>query len=137
MEILKKEKQEMFIQEVTEEEVEFLKFIQDVEENYMLKAPRGLKENILRDSQRVRTQVVVQSRKMSARVQLFLYGMKISIAVVTALFLLSIVDMDVNLPVPKDEGYRQPGKKITQTLQEQSNALSTTLNNLTKKLWKE
>lgn len=117
--------------------MELERFIQDIEENYMLTAPKRLKENTLRESQSVSVQMAVQTKKVSAKLQLFLYGMKISIAVVAALFLLSIVDMDFNLPIPKDTEYRQPGKKITETLQEQSNALSTTLNNFTEKLWKE
>lgn len=138
MEILKEQENPCLIidREMTDAELE--RFIQLIENEAMLTAPRNLKENILGESKQLGTKIVKQSKTLSVKMQLLLYSLKISAAVVGAIFLLGVIQIDssqiaqaVNKPI---KGQKESTLSVTETLNEKSNAVSNALNNFSSSL---
>ena len=73
---------------------ELMLLISQVEEQGMLKAPKRLKENILDESRSLEMKVSVQAKQISAKAQLWMYSLKIAAAIVGAVFLLNVVNME-------------------------------------------
>lgn len=138
MEILNEHENPCLIidREMTDAELE--RFIQMIENEAMLTAPRNLKENILDESKQLGTKIVKQSKTLSIKMQLLLYSLKISAAVVGAIFLLGVIQIDssqiaqaVNKPI---KGQKESTQSVTETLNEKSNAASNALNNFSSSL---
>ena len=66
--------------------------IQDVEQNGMIKAPDRLKENIMSESKKINNQVVRQANNASAKLELWLYGLKTAVAVTVAIILFGFIN---------------------------------------------
>lgn len=71
---------------------DLLLLIDDVEKNGMIKAPDRLKENIISESQKINNQVIRQANNASAKVELWLYGLKTAVAVTVAIILFSFIN---------------------------------------------
>lgn len=71
-------------------EEEFLDWLMQIERQELLSAPKYLKENILNESKSLPAQVSIKGKHLSARMQLFLYGMKVSVAVLCGIIMLGI-----------------------------------------------
>lgn len=69
---------------------EFLDWLLQIERQELLSAPKYLKENILNESMSLSAQVNIKGKYLSARMQLFLYGMKVSVAVLCGIIMLGI-----------------------------------------------
>ncbi|MDD3140342.1 MAG: hypothetical protein PHX08_15410 [Lachnospiraceae bacterium] len=123
------------------------KFIKSVEEDELLTAPRYLKSNILRESQKTSVQIAQKSTHISVKMELLLYGLKVSAAVMGAIFLLGVVNMNQNLVKPNvyveeasktmEEGNRNSRERvdhIAEKLNEKSNRISSKLNEFSDKL---
>lgn len=59
-------------------------------EDELIKAPIGMKENIMRASRKPEVQIAVKAKEMSKRMQLFIYSLKVGTATVGALLILMI-----------------------------------------------
>ncbi len=119
-------------------DVELARFIQIIENKAMLTAPRYLKENIINESKQLTTKMIKKSNALSLKLQLLLYSLKISSAVVGAIFLLGVIQMNstqiakaINRPIQMKETSVQ---SITETLNEKSNAVSSALYNFSSNL---
>lgn len=108
-------------------------FVSYIEENEMISAPKNLKDKILNQSnnQKVQMELKKKQKDMSAKVQFWLYSLKISAAVIAAVFLLAFIDTDFILvsTVSKKDTDR---KTIVTYLNEKSNQWSSKLSNLYK-----
>ena len=71
---------------------DLLLLIQDVEQNGMIKAPDRLKENIMSESKKINNQVVRQANNASAKLELWLYGLKTAVAVTVAIILFGFIN---------------------------------------------
>ncbi len=138
MEILKEQESLCLIMDREMTEAELAKFIQGIENEAMLTAPRHLKENILNKSIQPGTKIARQSKTLSAKMQLMLYSLKISAAVAGAIFLLGVIQIDssqmaqvVNKPIKEQ---KESTQSVTETLNEKSNAVSSALNNFSSNL---
>ncbi|MCM1162319.1 MAG: hypothetical protein NC412_14020 [Roseburia sp.] len=116
-------------------------FITYIEENEMLKAPKNLKEKIIQESRNKEVQIqeprkitAPKTKKISAKAQFFLYSLKISAAVVAAVFLLAFIDTDTTpvFSMPKQNMER---KTIVSILNEKSNEWSGKLNQFSNMLY--
>ena len=76
--------------QMTDYELELL--INEVESAEMLEAPKRLKSEVLTKSRSIQTQTAKQVTKASVRVELFLYGLKTTVAVAVAILLFGIVN---------------------------------------------
>lgn len=123
------------------------KFIRSVEENELLTAPRYLKGDILRESQKTGVQIAQKSTRISVKVELMLYGLKVSAAVIGAIFLLGVVNMNQNLVNPNiyvaedskaigesTKSSRERVDHIAEQLNQKSNRISSKLNEFSDKL---
>lgn len=138
MEILKEHENPCLIMDREMTDAELAKFIQMIESDAMLTAPRRLKENILDESIQLGTKIAKRSKTLSVKMQLLLYSLKISAAVVGAIFLLGVIQIDssqiaqaVNKPTKEQ---KESTQSLTETLNEKSNAVSSALNNFSSNL---
>lgn len=138
MEILNEHENPCLIIDRKMTDAELERFIQMIENEAMLTAPRNLKENILDESKQLGTKIVKQSKTLSVKMQLLLYSLKISAAVVGAIFLLGVIQIDssqiaqtINKPI---KGQKESTLSVTETLNEKSNAVSNALNNFSSSL---
>ncbi len=138
MEILNEHENPCLIMDREMTDVELAKFIQMIENDAMLTAPRRLKENILDESMQLATKIVKKSNTISIKMQLLLYSLKISAAVAGAIFLLGVIQIDssliaqaVNKPIKEQ---KETTQSVTETLSEKSNAVSSALNNFSSNL---
>lgn len=74
-----------------------LEFDHIVEQHRLLKAPVNMKDEILARTTSLPVTLTVQSQKFSKRVQLLIYSMKISTAVVCTLLFLGFINMNSNI----------------------------------------
>lgn len=79
---------------MSEEELQEL--IAQVEDDGLIQAPRHMKQEILKRSQRVEHQLARETRQVSKNMQLLFYSLKVGAAVVTAL--LTLLLMPATLP---------------------------------------
>lgn len=71
------------------------KLICRVETEGLITAPAHMKQEILERSRRMDVQLVVQSRRLSKKMQLFFYSLKVGAAVAMALFMLFLVPKEL------------------------------------------
>lgn len=138
MEIINEHDNPCLIMDREMSDVELARFIQIIENKAMLTAPRYLKENIINESKQLTTKMMKKSNTLSLKLQLLLYSLKISSAVVGAIFLLGVIQMNstqiakaINRPIQMKETSVQ---SITETLNEKSNAVSSALYNFSSNL---
>lgn len=130
---------------VTDQELALL--IQSIERNQMITAPKHLKENVIRKSRKTEVQMVQKTTRMSVRVELLLYGLKISAAVVGAIFLLGVIDMNqsmMNLELYSREANKaveestkinnERVNEIARKLDQKSNIVSNKLNEFSNRI---
>lgn len=126
--------------------------ISQVEEQGMLRAPKRLKENILEESHSLEMRVSVQAKQISAKAQLWMYGLKIAAAIVGAVFLLNVVNMEsfstlgerkaaleTEMEQSAGQGTEKADKKeetLTRMLNEKSNRISSALNDFSNSIVK-
>jgi len=126
--------------------------IQSIETDQMLTAPKYLKENIIKESQKTGVQIAQKTTKFSVKVELLLYGLKISAAVVGAIFLLGVIDLNQSMVNPgqyvtqshETQSYKtveestkasnERANKIAKHLNQKSNAVSSRLNEFSNNL---
>lgn len=130
MQILKERRDDTFINDV-----DLARLIQETEENGMISAPWYLKESILNKSNQAGNKLVVKKNQFSANLQLTLYGIKITAAMVGAIGLLVVMNPNTSLSKPRSSAPKNPSVKITSVLYEQSNALSSALNHFSNNLF--
>lgn len=97
MEILKERKNPCFIIDKPLTDADLARLIQSVEEDGLIKAPNRFKENVLKESKKVSVQMAQKTTQLSTRLQLILYGLKVSAAVVGAIFLLGIINLNQDM----------------------------------------
>lgn len=103
-------------------------FLLYIEENEMITAPKNLKDKILNEFE-VREMQMESARKrknMSAKVQFWLYSLKISAAVAAAIFLLAFVDTN-SIFAPSVSKKDTDRKTMVTFLNEKSNQWSSKL----------
>ena len=113
-------------------EFELMQFIQAVENDSMLKAPSNMKDEILKKSKKPVVAMEIGTKKVSKKLQLFLYGLKVSAVAAAALTLLvlSSYPMDsIMEKLPKKEEAKQEWN-ITENLYEGSNRVTSILGNV-------
>lgn len=96
---------------------ELTMLIQSVEKDGMIMAPVHLKENVIMESQKRGIRIAQKKTKISVKVELLLYGLKLSAAVAGAIALLGVIDINQSIV--------SPGKYATEsykTLQENAKA---------------
>lgn len=125
----------MLIKEnMTDEEMEA--FLLYIEENEMLKAPENLKDKILKEyeNETCKVQSIQRKKDISAKVQFWMYSLKISAAVVAAIFLLAFVDTD-SIPMSSMPQRDTDRKTMAAFLNEKSNEWSYKLSNFSDMLY--
>lgn len=126
-------------------ECELARFVQLVEQKSMITAPSRLKDNVLKESKSIGIQMAKHTTKMSVQIQLLLYGLKISAAVVGAIFLLGVINtnnsfdnLNIGVPIQQTEqtqsDSRRNTKSIAETLNQKSNKISRTLDDFSSNL---
>ena len=107
--------------------------IAQVEQNGMLRAPVGMKQEILEKTRRADVQLVIRTQDMSRKLQVFFYGLKISMAAAIAMFLIFWMPLDSSIPdisqpaaieMDWDEG---PQKTLAQQVDEKAEELGQEL----------
>ena len=71
---------------------ELEQLIKQVEQHEMIRAPKRLKENILAESKSLSMQMEVTGRRFSSKVQLFIYGTKVTLAIIAAILLMGVIN---------------------------------------------
>lgn len=90
--------------------------------------PAYLKEEILQRTQQIDVQMTVCVKERSRQMQLFMYGLKVGMAVVTSIFLL-ILTTDIQSMQPEDvREWRMERREQRQERQEERVSLTDTLN---------
>lgn len=115
---------------------ELMQFIQSVEKDSLIKAPAHMKEEILLKSRKPVVALEVETKKVSKKVQLLLYGLKVSAVAAAALTLLvfSSFPMDsVVEKLPKTEETKREWN-ITENLYKGSNKVTSILGNVADKM---
>lgn len=74
-----------------------LELIRQVEAEGLIRAPGHMKEEILKRSERIDYRLSVQTKKLSKNAEFLLYSMKVSAAVVMALFMIFLVPADLSV----------------------------------------
>lgn len=82
--------------ELTEAELESL--IAKVESEGLLRAPVGLKSQVMERTRRADVQLVVKTQKLSKQTRLFWYSAKITAAAAAAMFLIFAMPQDFEVP---------------------------------------
>lgn len=100
----------------------------------LLKTPRYLKGQILNRTKDLDIQASIQITKHSKELQLFLYGLRTSIAVICALFILSVGTNPDFLHYVKTRSTINITGELTTKLQESSNWMVNSINTLSDKL---
>ena len=113
---------------------ELLQFIQCVEENDMIKAPIQMKEEILKKSKSPVIRIAVESKKVSKKVQLFWYSLKISAAVAIALTLLIFISIPANFVPSVKTGPVNKEWNITEKIYDRSTQVTNILGKFSDKI---
>lgn len=113
---------------------ELLQFIQCVEENDMIKAPIQMKEEILKKSKSPVIRIAVESKKVSKKVQLFWYSLKISAAVAIALTLLIFISIPANIVPSVKTGPVKKEWNITEKIYDRSTQVTNILGKFSDKI---
>ncbi len=113
---------------------ELLRFIQCVEENDMIKAPIQMKEEILKKSKSPVIRIAVESKKVSKKVQLFWYSLKISAAVAIALTLLIFISIPANIVPSVKTGPVKKEWNITEKIYDRSTQVTNILGKFSDKI---
>lgn len=71
---------------------QLLEFIENLEKEELLQAPWYLKENIIEKRKCIEVQLSKQAKNTALKVQFWFYSLKISVAVVAAVFLLFFIN---------------------------------------------
>ncbi len=119
------------------DDAQLMELISEVEANEMLQAPAHMKEEILQKMKNPAVVLTVQTKKVSKKVQLFLYSLKISTAVAVALTAIVAISMPVDTVkiVPSQETSRQEWN-ITERIYEKSNSITTLLGDFSNQMLK-
>ncbi len=113
---------------------ELLEFVQAVEKNEMLIAPVYMKDNIMKRSNNPVIRIAAESKKVSKKIQLFWYSLKISAAVVIALSLLIFIGMPKDfIPQVKQEEIRKEFD-FAEKLYQKSVQVTSSLENVSNKI---
>lgn len=102
-------------------------------ETELVKAPRDLKENLLREVRRPEIRLAVKAKETSKRLQLFLYSLKVGTATVGALLILLLtIRYNNNLSSDTNETKDNPKKAVTSAsltiaIRENMNSFSSNL----------
>lgn len=116
---------------------ELLQYVAAIEQDNMLHAPVYMKDEILRKSQSPVVQLTVTTQKMSKKMQLFRYSLRVSAAVVGALAFLVVLSMPsdfVTSHIPKKEGTKTEWN-IANTLYSGSNQVTSFLDDITSSIF--
>lgn len=90
--------------------------------------PAYLKEEVLQRTQQIDVQMTVRVKERSRQMQLFMYGLKVGMAVVTSIFLL-ILTTNIQSLQPEDvRDWRMEQREQRQERQEERVSLTDTLN---------
>ncbi|MBQ7065485.1 MAG: hypothetical protein IJN92_01570 [Lachnospiraceae bacterium] len=111
---------------MTDEEMDA--FLLYIEENEMITAPKNLKDKILNEfkAEEMQMESARKRKNMSAKVQFWLYSLKISAAVAAAIFLLAFVDTNF-ISAPSVSKKDTDRKTMVTFLNEKSNQWSSKL----------
>lgn len=111
---------------MTDEEMDA--FLLYIEENEMITAPKNLKDKILNEfkAEEMQMESARKRKNMSAKVQFWLYSLKISAAVAAAIFLLAFVDTN-SISAPSVSKKDTDRKTMVTFLNEKSNQWSSKL----------
>ena len=115
---------------------ELMQFIESIEENSLIKAPAHMKEEIMQKSKNPMVQITVETKRVSKKLQLFLYGLKVSAVAAAALTLLVVSSIPMNNatePKPREPEKRQEFN-ITESLLNGSNKVTGFLGNVADKM---
>lgn len=117
-------------------DAELLKFINEIEENYCVEAPKNFKESILLKTNTLPVRAVHETKKLSKNIQLLVYSLKVCVAVLWVLLFLnfssilstftnSVMDYSVN---------ERTGSTITSAITEKTDDMSDKLKTLSDQL---
>lgn len=117
-------------------DAELLKFINEIEENYCVEAPKNFKESILLKTNTLPVRAVHETKKLSKNLQLLVYSLKVCVAVLWVLLFLnfssilstftnSVMDYSVN---------ERTGSTITSAITEKTDDMSDKLKTLSDQL---
>lgn len=110
-------------------------------EESLMEPPSYLKEEITRRTRQLDVQTAVKVKQTSKQVQLMMYSLKVGLAVVASIFLLTVTsgiqNMNVEMPQKKPDTTetRQERESITDKLNRGSSFVVDSLNNLTNGLF--
>lgn len=110
-------------------------------EESLMEPPSYLKEEITRRTRQLDVQTAVKVKQTSKQVQLMMYSLKVGLAVVASIFLLTVTsgiqNMNVEMPQKKPDTTesRQEQESITDKLNRGSSFVVDSLNNLTNGLF--
>ncbi|MCI8418370.1 MAG: hypothetical protein HFI33_12910 [Lachnospiraceae bacterium] len=119
-------------------DIQLAALIAQVEQEGMLRAPVGMKQEILEKTRRADVQLVIRTQDMSKGLQVFFYGLKISMAAAMAMFILFWMPQDYSVPdmsqppiieMDWDEG---PQKTLAQQMDEKANQIGQELSRVTR-----
>lgn len=90
-------------------------------ETFLAEPPKYLKEEILNRTRQMDVQAAVKLKETSRQMQLFMYSLKVGLAVVASIFLLSITAdiQNVNLELPENQRMEQIQEKRREAKKQQ------------------
>ncbi len=94
----------------------------------MPEPPAYLKEEILQRTQQIDVQMTVRVKERSRQMQLFMYSLKVGMAVVTSIFLLLLTTNIQSLQPEDVQNWRMEQREQRQERQEEGMSLTDTLN---------
>ena len=116
-------------------EYEIMQLIESVEENELLHAPTHMKEEILLKSKSPVIQLAIESKRVSKKVQLFWYSLKISAAVVVALTLLVFLNMPKDfIPLQVQQNSEKMEWNLTEKLYRESTQVTSILGDISEQI---
>ena len=117
-------------------DAELLKFINEIEENYCVEAPKNFKESILLKTNTLPVRAVHETKKLSKNIQLLVYSLKVCVAVLWVLLFLnfsSILSTFTNSVMDYSLNERT-GSTITSAITEKTDDMSDKLKTLSDQL---
>ena len=107
-------------------------FIKMIEKDYLIQAPKQLKQEILTASNRIQIQTAVAKNRVSARVELFWYSLKITVAVAGTFIFFSAIDRGI--PIIRPEINLTPQFSVIEMLDQGSSQVTGMLSKFADKI---
>lgn len=121
-------------------EAELTALIAQVEAEGMLRAPVGLKSQVMEKTKRMDVQLVVRTQKLPKRLSFFWYSVKITAAAAAAMFLVFAMPQNLGMPqvsappAMETEWETGPKKTLSQKMDEKAEEMAEQVSRLARRI---